>query len=145
MKSRFTRYKALDKTLEKTLEMLSAAESEVQAHELAKQLEITRGLLAEYQKENLELRLEAENAKVSDLEIENTKKQVQKAFLDNHNVIYAYERMVGESFLQNLAPAIRHAMVSEVCLQAKARWGNFEPSKLWQSILDNKGLMGSED
>ena len=59
MKSRFTRYKALDKTLEKTLEMLSAAESEVQAHELAKQLEITRGLLAEYQKENLELRLKA--------------------------------------------------------------------------------------
>lgn len=145
MKSRFTRYKALDKTLKKTLEMLSSATAEVQAHELAKQLDITRGLLSEYQKENLELRLEAENAKVSDTEIENTKKQVQKAFLDNHNVIYAYERMVGESFLSNLAPAIRHAMVREICLQAKARWENFSPSELWQSILDNKGLMESED
>lgn len=145
MKSRFTRYKALDKTLKKTLEMLSSATAEVQAHELAKQLDITRGLLSEYQKENFELRLEAENANITDAEIANTKKQVQKAFLDNHNVIYAYERMVGESFLSNLAPAIRHAMVSEICLQAKARWDNFSPSELWQSILDNKGLMESED
>lgn len=141
----YKKARGLSKHLDKTLVALASAEAVVTAHDAVAELESVKasldGLLQDYR----DLELLYLNRNVKESEIESSRLSIRNTFIDRPSALIMYETRLNLSFFSDMAPAIRYALVHEVCMQATARNSGYLVPKLWQEILSNDGYLESED
>lgn len=132
--------------LDKTLSMLA---NSIEDSDKAKLLLVVAQLkerLKSIRSEATELRLETENIGVTAEKLESHRNGIRKEFEKNPQVIYFYEKSMNLKFFQGIRqPDVRVAIITEIVLQAKKRWPEFEPAELWTSIIATQGLLTQID